>query len=186
MPKNNHGFTLVELLVVVAIIGILAAFIVPNVATKMQEGKQKATMTDIKTIATAILAYTLVNDEAPAIGKQEGPLTPGNEFIEIITMKHLLDCPVNDRWGNPYIIYTGDSVASFPGFRADMVSKADFLIISYGRDGESDGFSFEPSDRQAGMFSGKPKESYENDLINWNGSWIRAPAVGKASSDDVK
>ena len=53
MPKKNHGFTLIELLVVVAIIGILAAFIVPNVATRIQEGKQKATMTAItRTSAT--------------------------------------------------------------------------------------------------------------------------------------
>jgi type II secretion system protein G len=186
MQKKNHGFTLIELLVVVAIIGILAAFIVPNVATKIQEGKQKATMTDMRTIATAILSYVTENDVAPALGKQEGPLTPGSEFIEIITRKHLNDCPVNDRWGNPFIIYTGTSVASFPGFRQGMVDKGDFLIISLGRFGESDGFSFEPDNRQAGIYRVETRADYENDLVNWNGSWIRAPGRGGASLEEIK
>ncbi len=186
MPKKNHGFTLIELIVVVAIIGILAAFIVPQVATKMQEGRQKATMTDIKTIATAILTYITEYDEAPALGMQEGPLTPGNEFIEIITLKYLQDCPVTDRWGNPYVIYTGNSVASFPGFIPDMINQGDFLIVSYGRFGESDGFTFDPNDRQAGMYQSITKADYENDLINWNGSWIRGPAAGKASSEKIR
>ncbi len=186
MPKKNHGFTLIELLVVVTIIGLLAAFIVPQVATKIQDGKQKATMTDIKTIATAILSHIMENDEAPAVGIQEGPLTPGNEFIDIITRKHLQDCPVTDRWGNPFVIYTGTSVATFPGFRPDMVDRGDFLIISHGRFGESDGFTFDPSDRQAGMYLVETKAEYENDLINWNGSWIRAPGAGGSGSAKIR
>ena len=53
MKRNQKGFTLIELLIVVAIIGILAAIAIPNLLTAMQRAKQKRTMADIRTIATA-------------------------------------------------------------------------------------------------------------------------------------
>jgi hypothetical protein len=67
-----------------------------------------------------------------------------------------------------------------------MVDKGDFLIVSYGRFGESDGFAFEPGDRQAGMYRVDTRADYENDLVNWNGSWIRAPGRGGAGPEEIR
>lgn len=178
MSENTRGFTLIELIIVVSIIGILIALITPNVIQKIQHGKQIGTMSDINTIAKACLEYVAENDEAPAAGVQNGPLTPASAFIKILTSKYLTKCPVNDHWGNPLVVYSGKAVANFAGFSEDLVGDGDFLIISYGRYGEAESFTFDPENREAGIFKVSTMDDYKKDLINWNGTWIRAPRTG--------
>lgn len=56
---NKKEFTLVELLIVIAIIGIVAALVITNLITSLQKGKQKTTMGDMKSIGSAIEYYAL-------------------------------------------------------------------------------------------------------------------------------
>src|SRR5947208_16735913 len=53
MTRKEKGFALIGLLFVVAIIGILAAIAIPNLLTAMQRARQKRSMADMRTIATA-------------------------------------------------------------------------------------------------------------------------------------
>ncbi len=57
--RRQKGFTLIELLIVVAIIGIIAAIAIPNLLNAINRGRQKRTMADIRSIATAMEAYSV-------------------------------------------------------------------------------------------------------------------------------
>ena len=66
MEKRESGFTLIELLIVIAIIGILAAIAIPNLLSAVQRGRQKRSMSDMRTLATAVESYSVDNNNYPS------------------------------------------------------------------------------------------------------------------------
>ena len=75
--KRQKGFTLIELLIVVAIIGIIAAIAIPNLLNAINRGRQKRTMADIRSIATAIESYSVDYNFYPRQGDGAiGVITP--------------------------------------------------------------------------------------------------------------
>jgi type II secretion system protein G len=76
MKKTAKAFTLIELLIVVAIIAILAAIAVPNFIEAQTRSKVARVKTDMRSIATAIECYTVDNNKHP-IGWEEGVVTLG-------------------------------------------------------------------------------------------------------------
>src|SRR6185437_11566265 len=86
-----RGFTLIEIMVVVIIIGLLAAVIVPQVVSKVDEARISKAKEDIQALETALTEYRLDNSEYPSTDDGLGAL-----------MKQPND-PAVTHWHGPYI-----------------------------------------------------------------------------------
>ena len=106
--RKDKGFTLIELLIVVAIIGILAAIAIPNLLTAMQKSKQKRTMADIRSIATAWEAYAVdENNYTPsAYSILSGKDVDYSTLKNSLSPDYIKNLPQNDGWDNPYGFHT--------------------------------------------------------------------------------
>ncbi len=180
MLKKAKGFTLVELLIVVAIVGILSALVIPNAIVAIQKAKQKEAMKQIVHLATACADYVTTVGIAPDSGNQSGPLLVNSNFLSAISPMFLKVCPITDAWAHPFRVYTGTAVASVYDIPAEGIGRDDFLIVSLGRDGEDggdDSFTYNTVNPFAGMYQIESIADFNNDLVSLNGSWLHAPRI---------
>ncbi|MBW2583430.1 MAG: type II secretion system major pseudopilin GspG [Deltaproteobacteria bacterium] len=124
---DTRGFTLIELMVVIIILGILAMWVAPKIMGRPGEARQVKALLDIQNLETALKLYKLDTGMYPTTGQSlqalvEKPET-GNVPKKWKDGGYLEKSRVpKDPWGNEFIYLS-------PGL------KGDFDIISYGLDG---------------------------------------------------
>ncbi len=94
---NQRGFSLIELLVVLVVISVLTAIMIPNLLNAINRGKQKRSMADIRSIATAVETYAVDNHSYP-VASDIATLTP------LIQPVFIRSVPGQDGWGRSFII----------------------------------------------------------------------------------
>ncbi len=127
--RGNRGFTLIEIMVVLIIIGLLAGIVVPKLMGRTEEAKRTKAAVQIKNLQSAIDLYRLDNGiypgteqglqslvEKPTIGEMPRQWNEGGYMNKI----------PKDPWGNNYVYIS-------PGIHED------YDLYSYGFDGEEGG-----------------------------------------------
>ncbi len=130
--SNCRGFTLIELMVVIAILGILAALVAPSIIGRKEDAMRAAAKTQIKNFEQALKLFYVDNGfypsteqglaalvEKPSIGRIPPRWREGG-YLESRSVP-------KDPWGNPYVYIS-------PG-----IHSRDFDIISLGADGQEGG-----------------------------------------------
>jgi general secretion pathway protein G len=126
--KRNSGFTLIEILVVVVILGILGAVVVPQILSRPDSARIQAAQTDIRTLAQALDVYRLDNFQYPSseqglealVERPVGFPEPKNWNPD----GYIKKLP-SDPWGSPYVYERTDPSV--------------FALMSYGADGQEGG-----------------------------------------------
>ncbi len=129
--SDSSGFTLIEIMVVMVILGILAGLIVPRIMGRPEEARRTKAALQIRSLESALKLYKLDNGVYPTteqglealVKKPETGVIPKNwrkgGYLESSKVP-------KDPWGNPFVYVC-------PG------QHGDFDLSSYGRDGEKGG-----------------------------------------------
>ncbi len=132
--RNQRGFTLIEIMVVVVILGVLAAIVIPKFLDRPDQAKVTKTKIDMKSLEEALGMFKLDNGFFPSteqglkalVTKPETGRTPSKYAAD----GYLKKVP-SDPWSSNYVYLS-------PGLHSK-----DFDLISYGADGEPGGEGFD-------------------------------------------
>jgi general secretion pathway protein G len=137
--RTDRGFTLIEIMVVVVILGILAALVAPNVIRRVDDARVTKAKQDIRAYETALNLYRMDNFRYPTTeqGLQSLVQKPADPNIRNWKEGGYIDGLKKDPWGRDYLYIS-------PGTRGE------FDLYTLGADGQPDG------------------EGPDADIGNWN------------------
>ena len=126
--QRQRGFTLIEIMVVIVILGILAAIVAPNVLGNVDKAQQEKVRQDIRAIDSALKFYRLDNYNYPTTeqGIEALVTKPADPNIKNWRPGGYLPSVPKDPWGKPYEYQS-------PGNNGEVD------IFTYGRDGAPGG-----------------------------------------------
>ena len=139
------------------------------------QAKQLNSMREVTFINQAITDFMTDFGVPP---KQSGIYTKGSEFNEDLSPFYIKVLPISDGWEGNYRVYSGKAGNGVYNGIEGCTDK-DIVIVSYGRDGKKDNWTYNPKKPEAGLYELKSDKDYDKDLVIWNGNWIRAPHVAK-------
>jgi len=128
LSRGQHGFTLIEIMVVVIILGILTAIVAPNVIGRVGDAQIAAAKQDLRGIENALKFYRLDNFSYPTTEQGLDALVtrPNDPNVKNWKAGGYLERLPRDPWGNPYQYLS-------PG------NNGEFDIYTLGRDGRPGG-----------------------------------------------
>ena len=138
LDVDEQGFTLLEIMVVVVIIGLLAAIIAPNVVGNLDKAAVTRAQQDIRTIDVALKQFRLDHFRYPTDDEGLRVLLGGRMGINNEEYARYLEQLPIDPWGNDY------------RYDEESEHQRDYDVYTYGRDNEEGG------------------EGIDADIGNWN------------------
>ena len=127
LRSRTTGFTLIEIMVVIVILGVLAALVVPRVMSRPDEARVVAAKQDVASILQALKLYRLDNQRYPSTEQGLQALVQRPSVAPVPpNWKSYLERLPNDPWGKPYQFLN-------PGVKGEID------VFSFGADGQSGG-----------------------------------------------
>jgi len=111
--KKNKGFTLIEMVLVLQTITIMALIMIPMLWTAFEKSKQRTTMADMKTIATALATYKIDSNYYPMVSDI-------TQLVSVLAPNYVIEVKTVDAWN-----HTMDYAANLETYSLE----------SFGRDG---------------------------------------------------
>ncbi len=122
--RARAGFTLIEIMVVVFILGLLVTLVAPKIIGRTDEARRTKALADIKGIEEALHLFKLDNGFYPTTDQGLNALVQRPSNARNYNPDGYLDKLPMDPWGNPYVYFSDGQ---------------DYFVKSYGADGQEGG-----------------------------------------------